>query len=167
MESTTSPNPITASLRPTFLTVLCILTFIGSGWGVYKGISGYFTADMTASIMADTRSKIDDQMEGKEQPAFMKNFMGNMFSSMSADNIRKSSIISLISCLFTLGGAIMMWTLRKTGYYLYIAGILLSVLGPLVVFKGGMMGIMAGGFTALIGILFVILYGANVKYMVK
>ena len=88
MESNTNT---TVSLRPTFLTVLCILTFIGSGWGVYKGISGYLTADMTANMMTDTREKMDDKMQGQEQPAFLKNMMGGIFSSMSADNIRKSS----------------------------------------------------------------------------
>ena len=155
-----------ASLRPTFLTVLCILTFIASGWGVYKGISGYFTADMTAGIMSETKAKIDDQMDGKEQPAFLKNMMGNAFASMSADNIRKSSIISLVSCLLTLGGAIMMWMLRRPGYYIYITGILISIIGPMLLFPG-MVGMMASGFSAMIGILFVVLYGVNLKYMVK
>ena len=31
--------------RPVFLTVLCILTFIGSGWGVLSNLFSIFTAD--------------------------------------------------------------------------------------------------------------------------
>jgi len=31
-------NTTTETLRPTFLTVLCILTFIGSGWGVINAM---------------------------------------------------------------------------------------------------------------------------------
>ena len=36
----------TRAKRPTFLTVLCILTFIGSGWGVLGSIFNFFTADV-------------------------------------------------------------------------------------------------------------------------
>ena len=31
--------------RPTFLLVLCILTFIGSGWGTLSNLFSVFTAD--------------------------------------------------------------------------------------------------------------------------
>ena len=160
---TTSSSP----LRPTFLTVLCILTFIGSGWGIYKGVSGYLSADMSASVVREARSQAEDQLEGKDQPAFLKNMMGNMFNSLSPDNIRKSSIVTLVSSLFTLAGGLLMWGLRRNGFYVYIAGILVSVFAPLAIFGGGLVGLTAGGASAFFGILFIILYGVNVKYMVK
>lgn len=160
---TTEPNPV----RNTFLTVLCILTFVGSGWGIVSGIRGYFTADATASIMSDTRSKMEDQMEGKEQPAFVKGMMSNAFSAMSADSIKKNSLVSILSCILTLTGAIMMWSLRKTGYYLYIAGIVIAIVAPLLLFGGGLLGLMSGGVTAVIGIAFIVMYGVNTKYMVR
>jgi type III secretory pathway component EscR len=93
--------------------------------------------------------------------------MGSMFNNMSADNIRKSSIISLVSALFTLIGAILMWGLRKTGYYIYIAGILISIIAPFILMGSGLMGMLAGGFSAFIGILFIVLYGVNVRYMIR
>jgi type III secretory pathway component EscR len=167
MEANFSETTNTVSLRPTCLTVLCILTFIGSGWGIYKGISGYYSADTAAGIVAEAQNKIDDQMGGQDQPAFYKNMMGNMFSSMSPSNIRKSSIVMLVSSLLTLAGALLMWGLRKIGYYLYIAGILVSIFVPMAIFHGGMMGIMVGGISAFFGIIFIILYGVNVKYLVR
>jgi hypothetical protein len=105
-------------------------------------------------------------MDGKEQPAFLKNMMGSVFSSMSADNIRKSSLVSLLSCLLTLGGAIMMWTLRRTGYYVYIAGIVISIGTPMLFFPGTV-GMIGSGFAAFIGLLFVGLYGMNLKDMTQ
>jgi hypothetical protein len=134
---------------------------------VYKGFSGYFTADTVAQVMSQTQDKINDQMGDKPQPAFLKNIMGSMFTSMSADNIRKSSIISLLSCLLTLGGAIMMWQLSRAGFYVYVAGILISVLGPMLIFGSGLVGMMAGGASAFFGIIFIILYGVNLKHLVK
>ena len=169
MESTTevTTDQSSRSLRPTFLTVLCILTFIGSGWGAYKGLSGYFTADTAAQIVSQAQDKINDQIGDKPQPAFLKNMMGGMFSSMSADNIRKSSLISLLSCILTLSGAILMWQLRKTGFYLYVAGILVSVVAPMIIFGGGLIGMMAGGASAFFGIIFIILYGVNLKHLTR
>ena len=93
--------------------------------------------------------------------------MGSVFSSMSPDNIRKSSLISLLSCILTLTGALLMWMLRKMGYYLYVAGIIVSILGPFAVFGGGFMGIMAGGISAFVGILFIILYGVNLRHLTR
>lgn len=37
--------------RPTFLLVLCILTFIGSGWGTLSNLFSVFTAGLTDSSM--------------------------------------------------------------------------------------------------------------------
>jgi hypothetical protein len=62
---------------------------------------------------------------------------------------------------------VMMWQLRKAGFYLYIAGILISVVMPIALFGGGLIGLMAGGISAFIGIIFIILYGVNMKYMVR
>ncbi len=36
--------------RPTLLTVLCILTFIGSAWGVISNISSYMNADVSSQV---------------------------------------------------------------------------------------------------------------------
>ncbi|MCW3126317.1 MAG: hypothetical protein JWO03_1975 [Bacteroidetes bacterium] len=170
MESNTNfdqVNPAPSIARPAFLIVLCILTFIGSSYGVYSGISGYFTADFRARVMSETQNKMDEQMSNTAQPEMLKNFMGSMFSNMSADNIRKSSLINLIANLLTLGGAVLMWGFRKSGYYLYIAGTIIWIIIPLIFFGGGLLGGISSGLYALVGIAFIIMYGVNVKYMVK
>ncbi len=41
--------------RSSFLTVLCILTFIGSGWGILSSAWTFSTASETASIFKETR----------------------------------------------------------------------------------------------------------------
>jgi len=155
------------SLRPTFLTVLCILSFIGSGYGAFKGFNGYFTADVTAKMMSQVQDQVNDQMADKPQPNFIKSMMGNMFSSMSADNIRKSSLVGILSNILTLTGAILMWQLRKNGFYVYIAGILVAVIAPIALFGGGLIGLVAGGSTAFFGTIFIILYGVNVKHLTR
>lgn len=40
--------------RPTFLTVLCILTFVGSGWALFSSITSYNSAETTTAVFNDS-----------------------------------------------------------------------------------------------------------------
>ena len=40
--------------RPTFLTVLCILTFVGSGWALFTSAISYNSAEVTVAIYNDS-----------------------------------------------------------------------------------------------------------------
>ncbi len=40
--------------RPTFLSVLCILTFVGSGWGLFTAATSYNTAKTTVAVFNDS-----------------------------------------------------------------------------------------------------------------
>lgn len=149
--------------RNTFLTVLCILTFIGSGWGVLGGIYSYVTADAKAEQNRIAMEKVEDRMEGKEQPAFVKYALSG--AKMTADDLRKSNIVSVLSCFLTLTGAILMFTLRKNGFYLYIAGIVISIVGPILLFGTGFLGIVGTVISTVVGVAFITMYGVNTRYM--
>ena len=43
--------------RPAFLTVLCILTFVGSGWAIFSAVTSYNSAEKTAQVFNDTQAK--------------------------------------------------------------------------------------------------------------
>jgi hypothetical protein len=166
METSETLQPATPALRPTFLIVLCILTFIGSGWGLYGGISSYFMADTTSALTNQVLDNAKDQIDNQPNSSFASKLLGSVSSALSPENLRKSSAIKAISCLFTLFGAIMMWQLRKIGFYSYIAGIAIAVLAPPLLI-GGVVGWIASGGTAFIGLIFIILYGVNLKYLTK
>jgi hypothetical protein len=88
-------NVQTTNQRPTFLTVLCILTFISSGLGVLFGIIGLVAAGAIESFSQYLPVGID----------------GGVFKS----------IISLVLVAASLYGAIQMWKLKKLGFYIYAA----------------------------------------------
>ena len=154
------------AVRPTFLIILCVLTFIGSSYSIYSAVSGYFTADISARIVSQAGEKASDQIGDKPQPDFVKSILSGI-SSLSADMIRKSSIIGLLAALLTLTGGVLMWSLRKYGFYIYIAGWFVAISGPVVLYGGNMIGIIAGVSSAVGALLFIILYGVNVKYLIK
>lgn len=149
--------------RNTFLTVICILTFIGSGWGIGSGIYSYIKADQSAAETAEKIEQAQDKMTD-DSPGFLKNMMDSAAAGANADNIRKSSLFSIFSCLLTLGGAILMWRLSKNGFYLYLAGTIIAVATPIIVI-GGMIGMIGAASNAFVGLIFCILYGVNLKHM--
>lgn len=58
-------DEIYAEKRPTFLTVLCILTFVGSGWAIFSSITAYRTAERTVGIFSDSimnKSMVDTRV---------------------------------------------------------------------------------------------------------
>lgn len=155
--------------RPTFLTVLCILTFIGSGWGIVTGISSYFTANAAAGVaqaaMEDAREKIENETSnaGSQMAEKMLAGVSDMYTP---ERIKKNALFSIAASVFTLLGAILMFGLKKTGYWTYILGTLIGIIAPFVVFGGGnLITIISSSAIAFVGIIFVILYGLNFKYL--
>lgn len=157
--------PSSGSARNTFLTVICILSFIGSGWGIISSIKSYATADTVAAIAGSAMKTAQDQMDQQNTPDVAKKIMSSVSEGLNPDNIRKKAIMDFISNILTLLGAIMMWNLKKSGFYLYIAGIVVLIAAPLVM--GKLIGILAGAFTGIVGVAFIIMYGVNLKQMTK
>jgi hypothetical protein len=166
IQSSSSASSGSNGARNTFLTVICILSFIGSGWGIIKAIGNYIKADTIAAIASDAiknREEIMDQHP--DAPGFIKRIMNSLTDNMSADNLRKNSIADLIGNLLTLLGAILMWNLNKLGFYIYTAGIVVLLIIPVLIFK--YVGVFSATFTGFIGVIFIVMYGVNLKYMTK
>jgi len=131
MEETTQvQEQAEAKKRPGFLTVLCILTFIGSGLSLLSYLLLVIAAGALGSVM--------ESIPGWSEIANMGILYLILFAVLSAAS---------------LFGAIMMWQMKKLGFYIYAAAqVIAMVLGFTV------MGLI---FTAL----FIVLYFLNFKHM--
>ena len=149
-----APQEVKKTERPTFLTVLCILSYIGVGIAVITSLVA-ITAGKAGSMFMNAAKDI----EGMETSGMETASKGLKYASTVSG-------VSLISALVVLVGVIMMWKLKKTGYYIYIVGEIAPVIASFLLI--GMAGFF-GGFMAMIGlifpVLFIILYGLNVKHM--
>lgn len=161
--------------RPTFLTVLCILTFVGSGLGLLGGLFGLLGLGFLSSLSASVE--------------------GDMLWA----------VIALVSSALCLFGAIQMWGLKKMGFSLYLVGSVLAIVvyvmnavnassrvssltNSMNKYSSGLsdqavaqnelasnaVGSMASGFAwggtifySLVAIAFVIMYNANKKHLVN
>lgn len=163
-KTTTSPSAPAGGVRNTFLTVICILSFIGSGWGVIKAIRSYATADYIAQIGSGAMQSAEKQINQiSTTPDFVKQIIGSVEKDMNPDFLRKLAIFQFIANLLTLSGAILMWNLKKTGFYLYLMGIIVLVVAPFAM--GRLVGAIGGSLIGFFGVIFIVMYAVNLKQM--
>lgn len=163
-ETTNAENTAAAGggeKMPTFLKVLCILSFIGTGIGIISGIMGYFTYSALAAVgggMMDSLTEAMEGMEGAEE-------MGAAMDMMGIDPAKQAtaSILQAVLCIVVLIGVIMMWKRKKTGFYIYTISNLAYAFVPLVI-VGGLVGMM-GTVSVIFAIAFIIMYALNLKHM--
>ena len=123
--------------RPTFLTVLCILTFIGSGLTALLLLIGLVAAGAASGVLSSIPGMGD---------------IGGLGTGYF--------LIVLVLALASLYGAIMMWKLKKMGFYLYSGANVIALIVPMIMASGKF-----PVFGLIITVLFIILYGLNLKYL--
>jgi len=162
METTTDG----AKKRPTFLTVLCILTWIGCAIGLIGSVMGYFAAQTAGAMMGVAEGMAEGMTEAAGTD--MSGIPGMEDAMASANAMVKHAMVILlvgvVGVLLCLVGSIQMWKLKKTGFYMYAIGEIVPPVVSMVLV--GMGGFGALGIVGLIfPILFIVLYGLNLKHM--
>jgi len=167
-----NPSDTSPVARPTFLTVLCILTFIGSGWGVISNVNSYFSADKinteaVRKAVDSASATIANQSDGNTPGAkVVEKVMSGASDMMVPEKLKKNALLMTIANLLTLGAGFLMFQQKKTGFWLYLLGVGFSIAVPLLVYGAGnivsLISSMSYGF---FGVLFAVLYAMNLKHM--
>lgn len=157
-------------VRPTFLLVICILTFIGSGWSVLSNLFSIFTSGMMdSSLQMEQYSNMIGNIEGSASSSFLTGFLNSSMEVLQATaaHAREIAVMQLVLSVISLLGAIMMFQLRRFGFYLYTAAQILALF-VLPYFAGFSTLVVIGMlWSAFISLIFIILYAVNLRYMVK
>jgi hypothetical protein len=144
--------------RPVFVTVLCILTFCGAGITIFSSLFSILTMGQLETSMNEMNKVFDDTNLGMD--------FGNSYRWMKI-----SYVLNLVGSLLCLAGALFMWKLKKIGFYIYIVGQVLPIIGSFMTMNSIKLGAFAGfGIIAsIIGMMFpiafIIMYGLNLKHM--
>lgn len=157
----------TTSQRPTFLTILCILSFLAGIWGIYGGIQSSFT-DKPLEDLEEARTEMENAMdEMGEAPAMVADMMESAMAlaESTAVNAQNLGYVSIATSLLSLLGVWFMWNLRRMGFYIYVVASLLGLLLPFAFLGFSTVALIGLGFGALITILFIVLYAVNLKHM--
>jgi hypothetical protein len=130
--------------RPTLLTVLCILTFIGSGMNLFSSlvIAGFY--DVFVEIVREFSKK---------------------FSIPGIELLLETTpLYFFVSAIFYAGsltGAILMMLLKKTGFHIYAIFQILLIIAPMYFMHLASPGLPELLFSGL----FILLYSMNLKFM--
>lgn len=159
---------ITTGQRPTFLTVLCVLSFVGGLWGAWDGMKSAFT-DAPLEEVEEARMAIEEAMTQVDGPgadvAVRMMEEGLALAEQAATNAVPLGYIGLISSVLGLVGVWMMWNLRKNGFYIYVVSSILGLSLPYIFIGFSMVGLLGLGFVGFITVLFIVLYAIHLKYM--
>jgi hypothetical protein len=152
-ETTTTGTSTEAAKRPTFLTVLCILSFIAAG----LGIIAYIGAIALVGAVSAAAGAVGDAMSS-EAGAAMEAASAAMSAGPSAGLIWAYIIVGFITTLVGLFGVIKMWKLQKVGFFIYVGCSVASMVMGMIYSGFSVMGV-------LFPVLFIVLYGMNLKHM--
>ncbi len=156
--------------RTDFLTILCVLSLIGSTLLVVTGINQYREADLTSALIRQQMDKgnvrVTVKGEDAENTERARQVMKEASNMVSPEKIKEYALGIMITNILTLFGAFMMFRLKKIGFWIYVVGTLAFAAVPFWVY--GLSNPLAYGMVmcfALIGVVFVLLYARNLKYM--
>ena len=113
-------NETATPKRPTFLTVLCILTFISAGTGILSSLLTPPFSDVLVEMV-------------KIYPGLDENIKADAIKVYEAGWSYHLTTFVLSAC--SLLGAIMMWKLKKTGFHFYALSNLALLFVPMLILE--------------------------------
>jgi hypothetical protein len=153
-------------VRPAFLTVICILSFIGLGFAILGSLINLAMAPMMKEMSGIAQSGMDNAMSevSSDAPAFLPLIQKIMGSSMAAmEHITEINLVKIICSAIALFGVIKMWQLKKVGFYFFTGSKLVIIISPFIFIGGILAGFSIIG--AIFPIAFIVMYALNLKAM--
>ncbi len=152
-------------MRSQFLTILCIFSFISCGWGIIESSVALADPERVASTPFTGHKPSSEANPDRRDP---RNFYED--SGANSDNptpedprvVRQLSLSQLIYSLVALVGVLLMFRLRRVGFYLYIVAALLGFVLPLYFVGLKSLGTSYGVFFSVI---FSVMYGFCLREM--
>lgn len=159
----------TEKKRSSLLTVLCILSFIGSGWDVLSGGTKYlvYSPDSVKNSVMQSLEVVKSSLDDDAGGDFFTGILNGLseFSSDVAVHFREITLCGTILALLSLVGAVLMFRLKKQGFYLYaIVNVLALFIMPLFLGFTAIV-LLRGIFPLIITVTFIILYASRLKEM--
>jgi hypothetical protein len=150
--------------RPDFLNVICVLSFIGSGWAAIQGFISMVASDSPEEVAA----QMDEQMsQMPEDSGFLTSFVEGSadMAIAAAENAVPMGVATIVISLASLLGVFYMFKLQKKGFGIYALANLVGIAVPIIFLGAGTVVLLTVGITTLITFLFIGMYAANLKHM--
>ncbi len=149
-------------MRSQFLTLLCVFTFLSCAWGLADAVVSFVQTDTVSQTPYIKRTYTPEQQKKLPKQYFEDRASGDEPMPGDPDEIRRLSIAQFLYSLLTLIGAIYMFRLRRIGFWIYVSGVLVGIVVPVMLAGFGALNTSFGVFFS---ILFVGLYWLTLKEM--
>ncbi len=160
----------TESRRPTMLTVLCIITFAVSAYYLFEGtLTIFMSKTFDSSQWQVVIDQMNEALDGADPQSakFLESIMDSVSITIER-SINNSTLLGLIAILVALVsayGAYLMFNLKRIGFTIYTGAKIAGIILPLIILGFNIVTILVYLFAAIVGLIFVILYGVNRKHM--
>ncbi|TDE13419.1 hypothetical protein E0F88_20265 [Dyadobacter psychrotolerans] len=121
------------------------------------------TADKTRETFEIVRENVEAQANGADTKVVQEMF-ASVIENTTVETITTSAIIMLVFESISLFAAYLMYNLEKRGFYLYLAGIAVAFLAPIVLI-GGWLGFITAASSIFLSVFMAIFYAINFKYL--
>lgn len=148
--------------RPLFLTILCVITFIGSIAGIIINSKGFINAEAEVENIASGKAKTQLRNLFSHQSASTERVV---ISNLNVENYQKYCIGCIVSYILCLVGTVLMFRLKRTGFYSFTLGTFFNLITHFLLFGDNFASMGLSILAALSGFVFVILFGLNLKWM--
>ena len=149
-------------MRSEFLTLLCILTFLSCAWGLFDATVSFWQTDTVAETPLMPRKLTPEEKAAEPKTYFEDRASGDGPMPGDPDQIRLLSIAQFGYSLLTLIGAVLMFNLRRIGFWTYVVGTLFGIVAPVALAGFSALNTSFGVFFSVI---FIALYWLNLKEM--
>jgi hypothetical protein len=153
--------------RSQFLTVLCILTFVFTGFSFLTSIIGFVSGPASPEMMAEQHVQMAEQIT-KLQEVHADSFVF-MFQQLQQmmDDVNNHFYLALsmkiIWVLVGAFGAFQMWNGKKLGFHIYIIYSLLEIAQMYLFTSPSNIPMLVIVYYIIISGIFIILYSRNLK----
>jgi small basic protein len=159
------PTTVTALQpnRPLFLTVLCILGFLGSITSIITNGIGFFKSEteVTQILSGTEKTQLKNLFSfGKDAATAPLEI-----SNLTPENFEKYSIGGIVAGLLCLIGVILMWLHKKSGFYSFVLGTFFNIITHFLLFGDNIGAMGLSMLWALIGLVLVVLYSKFLNSM--
>ena len=161
------PNTTNPKERPGLLTVIGILSFIGLGYRILSGLLNASVGTITSSLVPFLNDTFENEADLSEVPDSIRNIVQDIFDSLTKflDNITGIYLTIVLLSLIGLAGVIMMWQLKKTGFYIYTIARIFILLVPVIFIGYNIISMIWLSFGVIFAAIFIVLYSLNLKHM--
>ena len=167
---TDSYNQEERGKRPIFLLVLCILTFVSTGFSLITNVSGLSAGPLTEDEILDRKAEIAEQIIEMESVGMGNSWIELMEKAGRMEILLNNQYYAVVSvnillALIGLFGAIWMFRGRKIGFHMYIIYSLFSV-GSLYLFMAPSdVPSVAVILSLVLSGVFILMYSRNLKWL--